>query len=180
MPPRRTFAEGLEFGRRGERLVEAWLQSIGIATMPAYDFAGQGAPEMRRAEWRTPVPDILGMRKARSFWFEVKTHTQAIPNRRRGCKVHGVKARLFRGYKVISAEAGMPVYLLILELDTCALLSARIDLLETWSCECWQCQSGKENACLGKRLVYFRRDAMVKVHSFSRAECDGVAQSEAA
>lgn len=174
MPPRRTFAEGLEFGRRGERLVETWLQSIGVATMPAYDFAAQGAPQIRRGTWRVPVPDILGMRRGRSFWFEVKTHEQPFENAKRRCLINGVKERLWSGYKQIALESGSPVFVLVLELNTCELRCARVDQIETWACECRPCRSGATYACNGKQEIYFKRDDMARLHCFERAECDAV------
>lgn len=174
MPPHRTFAEGLEFGRRGEKLVECHLQAIGIATMPAYDFGGQGAPEIRRGVWRVAVPDILGMRRGRSFWFEVKTHEAAAFNRKHRCFVHGVRERLWKGYERLGEESGIPVNLLVLELNTCELRVARIGKIETWGCFCSPCATGRPEMCRGKREVYFDRAAMSRVHTFTRVECDAV------
>lgn len=176
MPPR-SFEEGLEFGRRGERLVESWLQSIGVATMPAYDFGGQGAPSIRRGTWRVPVPDILGMRKGRAFWFEVKTHEAAALNSTRKCHIHGVRERLWEGYKQIAIESGMSVFVLVLELDTGELRRANVADIATWRCECRPCKDGgPAYRCRngGKQEVYFRRDDMGRLCTFSRAQCDAV------
>lgn len=174
---RRSFEDGLEFGRRGERLVEAWLQEIGFATMPAYDFVGHGAPQIRRADLRVAVPDILGMKSGKSFWFEVKTHEQSFENKKRGCRIHGVKERHWGGYKSVAAESGLPVHLLVLELDTGDLLSARVDgprAIETWPCECRPCRGGATHACHGRQEVYFKRSDMRLLHTFSSAHCDAV------
>lgn len=173
---RKSFDEQLEFGRRGERLVEAWLQSRGLACLPAYDFAEQGAPKMRCGEWKHAVPDVFAARDGRSFWFEIKTYTKAVINNRRQALVHGVAERLWNGYKQIATISGVPAWVLVLEIETCDLLGAAVDALDTWQCECPACEHAFPEHCRArlKRGVYWLRSAMVKLHAFTREQVEAV------
>lgn len=182
MPPRRSFDDQLAFGHEGERVVEQWLQSIGFACLPAYDFSERGAPSLRRGTWQHSVPDILGASAGKSFWFEVKTHATAAINRRRGVAVHGVRKRLWEGYQAVAKETGIPVFVLVLEVDTGALLVANVDQIVTWPCECEPCRGGNDHACFAplKRSIYFRRDDMALRHVFPDSALTSLRERRAA
>lgn len=170
---RSNFTLRLNAGQRGERLVEGWLQSRGIMTLPTYDFAAQGAPRMRLCGQHWAVPDILGARSGMSWWWEVKTLSYSPMNRIRKTHIHGIQRRLWDGYQTIGTTSGIPVFVLILEKESRELLSLPMAGAETFGCDCYQCLYEHFERCYAplRRGIYWRRDAMTLCHTFSPEEC---------
>jgi hypothetical protein len=180
-----SFQDQLALGRLGEKLVSRWLRGHGWYVVPSYDFTGSDgsrAPCMANGEQSYVIPDLDVSRDGDRLWLEVKTYAHAAPNRRLGQLVHGIKRKHHEHYLAVQKETGSPAHLGVLEIETGALLTARLDQLTAHACMCSACRSCQPSHCMApvSDSVYFARDAFAVVHTFSDAEMRELRQAVAA
>lgn len=179
---KRTFDEAREYGYTAERLASELLMERAWGVNPTYEYSGAAndkAPKLRFLHRSYVLPDLDCAKGGKRIWAEVKHYALAPVNRRLGCQVHGIKRRHRQHYLSIQKETGSPVFLLVAEDEASVLLSARLDRLVPYPCQCGPCSAmtlkhgsakwiemdGRD--FFGCRLtksnvdmVYFRRDAM--------------------
>lgn len=160
------FDQQLSLGRMGERIVVDYLKQQGWGVIPSYEYSGEDgkkAPRLTLEATSYVLPDIDICRSGKRLWAEVKTYERPYPNRRYGCDVHGIRRRHRDDYLAVSRETGTPVLIVVLEVDSGALLSARLDRLNFWPCQCKPCErDGSPHACEAKTpdQVYWNRGLM--------------------
>lgn len=153
-----SFKQRAEYllGDRGQRLVAELLKDAGWYVLPSYDYSGSDGNKAPRMEGRLAsfcVPDLDCAKAAKRVWVEVKTKTRPTFTRLTGQDEHGIPLRHLEHYRRIEAETGTPVYLVIYELCSQSLLSARLTSLGTG-----RLSLGSEKYQRGG-MVYFPRDA---------------------
>ena len=129
-----TFRDRPEFirGRRGEQTVAEHLKGHGWYVVPSYDFSGddgEKAPKLIGLSDGFAIPDLDVSRAGRRAWCEVKTKASATLHRASGRLEHGISTRLLRAYLRVQEITGCPVFLVVIEEDTGAMIRGRLDVL---------------------------------------------------
>lgn len=182
-----AFQRALSLGNMGEKLVCRYLRSTGCGVVPSYEFAGkdgQKAPRLMFESKGFAIPDLDVCKAGTRSWIEIKTYHGPAPNYRHGFLVHGIPKRLASDYAAVEFETGTAVFVAILELDSGALLVARLSTLAKSfiGCQCTACSNGAEHRCSAKikRGVYWPREKMKQWHVFTREELDPIRAAKAA
>ena len=179
-----SFAAFLKQGSAGEQLVARWLFNRAKVSgiVKHCDGNHEGAPVMLLTAGREAVlPDLEVFKDdGQSIWIEVKAYDQAAYNRTRDARVHGISTRLISAYAEIQKVSGRDVWILILTLRDCELRAISLDAIEEngWECECFPCLDG-EPCKNGDPQTYWPVSAMSLMHTFDRAELQGVDEAQA-
>ena len=161
-----------ELGRLGERLVSRYLQSAGFGVLPSYEYSGAGdnkAPRLQFIDRGLVVPDLDCARAGSRVWLEVKTYERAVFNRSRCADVHGIHRRHHAHYLQVEAATGSPAWVLILEVETGALLAGKIAELPWFDCQCGGCRAGGRCRVPRGPQVYVDRQELRQIHAFAPA-----------
>lgn len=170
-------------GIEGEKLVTTFLLSRGFGIIPCYDIAGfdgRKAPRLIFGQGGLLLPDLdvckIGTRRS---WAEIKAYHGPAPNWRHKCLVHGIPHRHFEDYLEVEKLTGNDVFVFVVEYDSGDLLCAQLSLLSAWGCQCPACEQGSPQRCRADipRGMYWRRDHMKLLHTFSDSELEPLRRS---
>jgi len=123
-------------GRKAERAVSLWLQSLGWYVLPAYDYAGLGEGKAPRLEGPQPavVPDLLTARDGAGRWCEVKFKQHADWTRATGRYETGIPTRHWLDYGRVRTITGTDVWLMFVHEDEDEIRGGEIDYLSRAWC----------------------------------------------
>jgi hypothetical protein len=115
-------------GRAGEREILGVINSFGWWTMITADYSGENGDKAPRLygpkDQKIVVPDICAFqveakKNGKAAWFEVKTKTHPCDRpATKGEREHGIPYRHYEEYLRVEKETGVPVILVIYELNS--------------------------------------------------------------
>lgn len=137
------FRVSVEFYRRYEKAVAAWLMRRGWFIFPVYDFSGLGENKAPKLQAASPTqslvtPDLFVSRGGTSKWVEVKWKTHAEPgiirSMARKCQPNdaletGVSLRLWRHYEQVQSVSGCEVWITFVHEREREMRGAKLDEL---------------------------------------------------
>jgi hypothetical protein len=109
-----TFSENLIFGQIGESAISKWLQSHGYSVFPAYQIEqneGKG-PQLFSTDKNLVLPDLLGFKKKKIQWFEVKHKKRFAWHRNTQSWTTGIDLRHYEEYQEVAKVTQLDVWLL--------------------------------------------------------------------
>lgn len=129
------FSETPEYqaGLVGEDVAYAcWIRD-GYYVVRTRDFttAYERAPMMHHAINPQVLPDFLLFRDGYALWIDCKAKTHPNLYRNANRLEHGIDLRRARGYEQTEAETGLPLWIVVCELDSGLLLCRRLRELMT-------------------------------------------------
>ena len=153
-----SFRETAKFqqGHTAELRIARMLQARGWWVVPSYDYSGEDgnkAPRLQGATQAFVLPDLDVARDGIRRWAEVKSKSSATLTRKLGRYEHGIPLRHFRSYQEVQRITGAETWLFIYELDSHAVLWARVDDLAK------HCRIYEGDKMGGGPMVFFPRDS---------------------
>lgn len=108
-----NFSESLAFGKEGEHRVAIELFNRGFYVMPLYQFSDALAPAIYALSQSYTAPDLIACKDGKVYFVEVKRERQWV----RGFNgtETGVTAKLYDGYKRLSDDTGVPLFVVFLQ-----------------------------------------------------------------
>ena len=164
-----------KFGTEGEQTVEEWLKSLGWAVIrlcTIRNYEGVGAPLLMGSRCNLILPDFQALdftgQRRPPFFVEVKHKQQATECYKLAhTLVHGFGRRSIEQYREVERTTDIPVWLLVLEALTGALLALRVSRAE------WDDSFGSNENIKGVDyggMVYFRKTRFAQVAQMARIQ----------
>lgn len=116
-------------GEFGEKTIKKGFMAKGWYVIPTANIKDDGAPMAKTDRNCIILPDLQISGKGFSRWVEVKTKTKAAYLRIEKEYKHGICKRQYEHYKAIEGETGIPIWLVIWELETQEILIAPLNYL---------------------------------------------------
>jgi len=110
-PRHKSFKELLKEGEEGEKQVAEFLIKQGYSCLPFYQFESlSSAPMVLSKDQNIISPDLLMLKKDKTFWLEVKTKNRWSKNKNREPET-GCDYRSYKHYMNIKKITGLDVWL---------------------------------------------------------------------